>query len=96
MCILIFAGVFVCFFLLQSVLTDKIRNPAIKNAPFGFCAACILLSAAIYALEALLPHSQGVREENLFFARALTLYISIALTGCISSKALAKTRRVKK
>jgi len=87
----IFVGIAAGFFVLQSLLSNKIRNPVVKSIPAGLLILGLLFCLILY-IGIGGPASASVIAENQSFAKFLSIHVAAALAGCAAGAVFAKIK----
>ena len=90
--IVVFIGIAVCFFALQTVLSHRAKNSVIKSIPTGLLTIGLLLCLIMYMSVEELP-SASVIAENQTFAKFLAVHMVVGLIGCMAGAVFTKIRQ---
>ncbi len=86
----VFFGIAAAFFVLQFLLSSKVKNAMVKSMP-----AAILIAGLLFCLIAYMNvgvSSASVMAENQIFAGFLAVHIVIGLAGCMAGAIFARIK----
>ncbi len=85
-----YIGIAAAFFVLQFLLSSKVKITLVKNIPAAILMAGLLFSLFTYMNVGV--SSTSVMAENQVFAGFLAIHIVIGLAGCMAGAVFARIK----